>query len=289
MTTLKNIKKRPGAAFAFGLKTNKGDPLRMPRFPKSPFSPRKETLWGYKDTKVEVKKVPPVPLIRHKPGHIPKLHESITDSIRKAKEPMPHTNTLVWLVERSVSDFRSQGRYRPWASEVKAILPDLLHDLTHVKGELGFDEFVTFAKLTLNSNGGKIVPKAEELKECFERIDADGGGTLDKHEIFHALTIDWELIKFLRNSETLKPLLSLRNWKKAMNNMKEPDKRHESSCKLVEMTADEENARMVKDSGALKLFATLLKPENGPVAVNIAGTLANMMWHCRELQHSCCC
>ena len=68
-----------------------------------------------------------------------KLHESITDSIRKAKEPMPHTNTLVWLVERSVSDFRSQGRYRPWASEVKAILPDLLHDLTHVKGELGFD------------------------------------------------------------------------------------------------------------------------------------------------------
>ena len=67
--------------------------------------------------------------------------------------------------------------------------------------------------------------------------------------------------------------------------MKEPDKRHESSCKLVEMTADEENARMVKDSGALKLFATLLKPENGPVAVNIAGTLANMMWHCRELQH----
>ena len=84
------------------MKTNKGDPLRTPRFPKSPFSPRKETLWGYKDTKVEVKKVPPVPSIRHKPGHIPKLHESITDSIRKAKEPMPHTNTFVWLVERSV-------------------------------------------------------------------------------------------------------------------------------------------------------------------------------------------
>ena len=25
------------------------------------------------------------------------------------------------------------------------------------------------------------MPKLEELKECFYHIDADGGGTLDKH------------------------------------------------------------------------------------------------------------
>ena len=141
-------------------------------------------------------------------------------------------------------------------------------------------------QLTLNSNGGKIVPKLEELKECFYHIDADGGGTLDKHEIFHALSVNWELIKFLRGSATLKPLLSLRNWKKAMINMKEPDKRHESSCKLVEMTADARNAKLVADIGALKLFVNLLRPENGAVAVNIAGALANMIWHCRELSRS---
>ena len=177
MTTLEDAEKRPGAAFAFGLKNKRGEPLRSPRKSKTPFSPRKKTLWGYKDTKVEYKKVPPVPLIRHKPGHVPKLHDSLTLSIRKAKESMPQTDSLVWLVERSVADFRSQGRFRPFASEVKAILPQLLRDLTHVKGELGFDEFVEFAKLTLNSNGGKIVPKLEELKECFYHIDADGGGT----------------------------------------------------------------------------------------------------------------
>ena len=53
------------------------------------------------------------------------------------------------------------------------------HFLEQIKtksAELGFDEFVEFAKLTLNSNGGKIVPKLEELKECFYHIDADGGG-----------------------------------------------------------------------------------------------------------------
>ena len=66
----------------------------------------------------------------------------------------------------SVADFRTQGRYQPAASEVKAALPHLLRDLTHIKGELGFDEFVEFAKLTLNSNGGKIVPKLEELKNA---------------------------------------------------------------------------------------------------------------------------
>ena len=285
MTTLEDVEQRPGAAFAYGLKNKRGEPLRSPRKSKAPFSPRKETLWGYKDTKVEHKKVPPVPLIRHKRGHRPKLHDSLTLSIRKANEPMPQTDSFVWLVERSVADFRTQGRYQPAASEVKAALPHLLRDLTHIKGELGFDEFVEFAKLTLNSNGGKIVPKLEELKECFYHIDADGGGTLDKHEIFHALSVNWELIKFLRGSATLKPLLSLRNWKKAMINMKEPDKRHESSCKLVEMTADARNAKLVADIGALKLFVNLLRPENGAVAVNIAGALANMIWHCRELQN----
>ena len=70
-----------------------------------------------------------------------------------------------------------------------------------------------------------------------------------------------------------------------MINMKEPDKRHESSCKLVEMTADARNAKLVADIGALKLFVNLLRPENGAVAVNIAGALANMIWHCRELQN----
>ena len=98
MTTLEDVEQRPGAAFAYGLKNKRGEPLRSPRKSKAPFSPRKETLWGYKDTKVEHKKVPPVPLIRHKRGHKPKLHDSLTLSIRKANEPMPQTDSFVWLI-----------------------------------------------------------------------------------------------------------------------------------------------------------------------------------------------
>ena len=55
MTTLKDVEQRPGAAFAYGLKNKRGEPLRSPRKSKAFFS-EKETLWGYKDTKVEHKR-----------------------------------------------------------------------------------------------------------------------------------------------------------------------------------------------------------------------------------------
>jgi hypothetical protein len=212
------------------------------------------------------------------------FHPHTTEAIARSGEQMPPVQAMVWLVERSLDDFRKQGRYRPFPNEVKENLPTLLKNLTHVKGELGYDEFKTFAQLTLNSNGGKIVPKEHELKECFERIDADGGGTLDKDEIFHALTIDWELIKFLRKSETLKPLLSLRNWRKAMAEMKEPDRRLEASCNMVELTANSINAQIVSESGAMPIFVALLNPNFGAVSVNVAGVVANLIWHDKQLQ-----
>lgn len=283
---------RTGAAYAFDLTLKDGSPRRRPNLPQSPFSPRSKHLWGYMDTKTAHKVLPEQPRITPEIDRAtgkavsPRLHPGVTDVVRKSGEPMPQSTQLVWLVERSVEDFRKQGRYRPFPKEFQATLPGLLKDLTHIKGEMGWDEFKVFAQLTLNSNGGKIVAKPEEMKECFERIDADGGGTLDKDEIFHALTIDWELIKFLRASETLKPLLSLRNWRKAMDGMKEPDRRLAASCKLVETTADGANARLVKESGAMHIFVTLLRPSNGPVAINVAGTIANLLWHCRDLQES---
>ena len=141
MTTLEDVEQRPNTAFAYGLKNKEGEPLRTPRKSKAPFSPRKRNTLGLQRIpKVEHKKVPPVPLIRQRSmGTYQELHDSLTLSIRKANEPMPQTDSFVWLVERASPQFSPpRAEYQPAASEIKAALPHLLRDLTHIKGELLF-------------------------------------------------------------------------------------------------------------------------------------------------------
>ena len=69
-----------------------------------------------------------------------------------------------------------------------------------------------------------------------------------------------------------------------MAEMKEPDRRLEASCNMVELTANSINAQIVSESGAMPIFVALLNPNFGAVSVNVAGVVANLIWHDKQLQ-----
>ena len=92
-------------------------------------------------------------------------------------------------------------------AECTSVLHDLIDHLNYEPGHLNFEDYAEFCKEALRMSG--LAPKQEEMRQLFAMIDADESGTLERHEILHAVMGDWDVQRLLKNSKTLQPLAAV--------------------------------------------------------------------------------
>ena len=208
----------------------------------------------------------------------------------------------VWDVRRTREHFIKQGRFFPSYAECTSLLPDLVEHLNYEPGHLNFEDYAAFCKEALRTSG--IAPKQEELRQLFDMIDYDESGTLERHEILHAVMGDWEVKRLLKNSKTLQPLAAVSAWKRAFSLLKQPDRRLRSTRVLKRLTQDPTCCKAIMEfeatpytSGSsavlselmhrpvIAAMAPLLTAKKGTeVATNCASALGNLAWHEKTLQ-----
>ena len=206
----------------------------------------------------------------------------------------------VWDVRRTKQQFIKQGRFFPSYAECTSLLHDLVEHLNYEPGHLNFEDYAEFCKEALRMSG--LAPKQEELRELFAMIDADESGTLERHEILHAVMGDWDVQRLLKNSKTLQPLAAVSAWKRAFSLLKQPDRRLAATRVLKRLTQDPTCCKAIMEFQAvpytgssntgglmtrpvIAAMAPLLTAGKGAeVAANLASAFGNLAWHETALQ-----
>ncbi len=201
-----------------------------------------------------------------------------------------------WDVARSRDQFVRQGRFMPSHAECTSLLHDIVEHLNYEPGHLNFEDYCEFCKEALRTSG--LAPKHEELRELFDLIDADESGTLERHEIMHAVMGDWDVRRLLGSSKTLQPLASVGAWKRAFALLKQPDRRLAATRVLKRLSSDPTCARAIAEYKVERYEAgdSLTRPvihammplltatKGAEVATNVAVALGNLAWHENVLQ-----